>query len=277
MPTVRQYMTRDPISVLMTSSVAACARLLLRHGVQQLPVVDSEGAVQGLVETVTLFRRGNLVGPDQDTWVAYDPDDQALLASDVMQPAEVVDADSDLLRTLAAMLENRLPVAIAVSEGGLCGILTEHDALSFATNMLPPALALDEQFSEPVQTVEAHVSVADVWTEMDGFGIRHVVVRGDDGGIEGVVSRRDLALAPRARTVLGARRSEATFTVHRNSSFAAASAIMLEKHIGCLPVVTTYGDLIGIITRRDVLRTLVFFLEGEVERLRSTPGFEPQS
>ena len=128
-----------------------------------------------------------------------------------------------------------------------------------------------------MQTVEAHVSVADVWTEMDGFGIRHVVVRGDDGGIEGVVSRRDLALAPRARTVLGARRSEATFTVHRNSSFAAASAIMLEKHIGCLPVVTTYGDLIGIITRRDVLRTLVFFLEGEVERLRSTPGFEPQS
>jgi CBS-domain-containing membrane protein len=50
-------MTRGAFTVTPESTVAAAARLMLRHGVSGLPVVDAAGAVVGMVTEGDLLRR----------------------------------------------------------------------------------------------------------------------------------------------------------------------------------------------------------------------------
>jgi CBS domain-containing protein len=98
--------------------------------------------------------------------------------------------------------------------------------------------------------------------------IRHVPIVDDDGSVVGMLSNRDMfrsALAfaigygDKGRTAM--QRTirvkevmvEPVITIGPGASMAEAARIMVEKKIGCLPVVEG-GKLAGIITETDILR-----------------------
>ena len=54
--TVRDLMTRDPIVVRADAPLAEAARLLDRHRISGLPVVDGAGALVGVVSQTDLLR-----------------------------------------------------------------------------------------------------------------------------------------------------------------------------------------------------------------------------
>jgi CBS domain-containing membrane protein len=102
--------------------------------------------------------------------------------------------------------------------------------------------------------------------------IRHLPVL-DDGQVVGVVSQRDLfrsALATalgygekaqkrllrtlRVKEVM----SEPAITVSPDATVKEATRLMLDKKIGCLPVVEGH-TLVGIVTETDILRYVVSF------------------
>ena len=95
--------------------------------------------------------------------------------------------------------------------------------------------------------------------------IRHLVVVHDDGKLAGVLSQRDLFLGGLLRALGYGSHGKAQalstmvvkeamvnepFTTTPNTPLEDAARIMLDKKIGCLPVIDK-GKIVGIITESD--------------------------
>lgn len=98
-------------------------------------------------------------------------------------------------------------------------------------------------------------------------GIHHVVVE-DEGRVVGVVSRQDVlgAVSP-ARNSRGAREADLNtlnkrahqimsyrpICVHPDAAITDAVRLMLEHRVHALPVVSTRGRCLGVVTATDIL------------------------
>jgi CBS domain-containing membrane protein len=116
-----------------------------------------------------------------------------------------------------------------------------------------------------VRTIGPNEPVAAAKQVMEAGGFRHLVVVGEDGAIEGVLSQRDLFFGPLAWSIgqglaayeklLNASRVKDVMrsdvvTIDSAAALREAAALLREKKIGCLPVVD--GDrLAGVITEGD--------------------------
>lgn len=127
--------------------------------------------------------------------------------------------------------------------------------------------------SRDVQTVERNdvLSIADEVMRMKR--IRHLVVTDEDlpGEAVGVVSQRDLFLGALARALgygsAGAKKvmdtvavkdvmSTEIVSIEPDAPLAEAARRMLERKIGCLPVIEG-GRVVGIVTESDFVRLAV--------------------
>lgn len=127
-------------------------------------------------------------------------------------------------------------------------------------------------------TIDPEAPVATAVAVMRERRIRHLPVADDAGRVVGIVSDRDLRtalLAPAIAEYLSAaarrrlRGAQASLenlpvrqvmtwgpvTVASEDPVAHAAALMLERGLSCLPVVQE-GRIVGIVTERDVLRTV---------------------
>ncbi len=110
------------------------------------------------------------------------------------------------------------------------------------------------------------LSVADDLMRM--ARIRHLPVLDDDGEVVGIVSQRDLFRGALARALGYGERAQDRIlgmlvvkevmtnnplTIAPDASVSEAARQMLERKIGCLPVVEG-GRLVGILTESDLVR-----------------------
>jgi CBS domain-containing membrane protein len=105
--------------------------------------------------------------------------------------------------------------------------------------------------------------------------IRHVPVV-DEGRLVGIMSQRDLFKASLASAMGFGEKAKREFmktvavkevmvdeviTISPEASIEEAGKVMLEKKIGCLPVIEE-GGLVGLVTETDILRHYVESKEG---------------
>ena len=122
--------------------------------------------------------------------------------------------------------------------------------------------------SSPVGTLQAGASVAEAWQLIQDRGVRHVPIVSDDGTIHGVISDRDLlrdavtdAISPAARPL--AERlvrelvSPRLLTAGPDTGISQIARVLYEEHVGSLPIIDENKNLIGLITRSDILRAIV--------------------
>lgn len=134
-----------------------------------------------------------------------------------------------------------------------------------------PSLSLPwtvaDLMTRSVRTISPNEPVAAAKAAMDEGGFRHLVVVGDDGAIEGVLSHRDLFFGPLAWSIgqgLAAyekllNSSRVKDVMHRDvvtvdpaTPLPEAAALLRERKIGCLPVVE--GErLLGLLTEGDLV------------------------
>jgi CBS-domain-containing membrane protein len=142
--TAVELMTAPAITVGPDATVAEAARLLHRHQIKRLPVVDPPGPLLGIVSRADLLK----VFLRSDHQIAQD------VRRDVFQRALWVDPDTvavevrDGVVTLTGQLERRSLIPIAVSlVHGVDGVVEVVDRLGFelddSTIMVPSDLLLD--------------------------------------------------------------------------------------------------------------------------------------
>jgi acetoin utilization protein AcuB len=127
-------------------------------------------------------------------------------------------------------------------------------------------LRVRDSMTREVVTLGPEASAAEAWGVCQELGIRHLPIV-EAGRLVGLVSDRDLrdVSPPRGsggeRDTLGWVRlrdimSTDLITIHPLDTIEHAAREIYDRKIGCLPVVAD-GELVGIITSTDMMRTLI--------------------
>lgn len=117
-----------------------------------------------------------------------------------------------------------------------------------------------------VITLSPHHSFNDAANLMNDRYFRHCVVVDNRGMVVGVISDRDilraLARNPNSRSKsLDQIMTQHPITVKRNTPIIDAVGKILAKRINCLPVVDDEGQVCGIVTSTDLLKSYQQLLE----------------
>jgi CBS domain-containing protein len=126
-----------------------------------------------------------------------------------------------------------------------------------------------EIMSKDIEVVDRNDNLRTVEERMATKQLRHLPVL-EQGEIVGIVTQRDLFKATMSSTMGYGEKVQQAYlqsvrvkeimvypvvTVSPDTSVAAAAEMMINKGIGCLPVVDDH-KLIGIVTKTDLLRCL---------------------
>jgi CBS-domain-containing membrane protein len=142
--TAVELMTAPAITIGPDATVAEAARMLQRHQIKRLPVVDPAGPLLGIVSRADLlkvFLRG-------DDEIAREVRQEVLLRALWVNPDTVVVEVRDGVVTLIGQLERRSLIPMAVSlVRGLDGVVDVVDRLTFEVDdrpiMVPSDLLFD--------------------------------------------------------------------------------------------------------------------------------------
>ena len=126
-----------------------------------------------------------------------------------------------------------------------------------------------EMMSKDIEVVDRNDTLLAVEERMAAKQLRHLPVL-EQGDIVAIVTQRDLFKAAMSSTMGYGEKAQQAYlqsvrvkeimtypvvTVAPDISVAAAAEMMINKGIGCLPVVDDH-KLIGIVTKTDLLRCL---------------------
>jgi CBS domain-containing protein len=142
--TAAELMTAPAVTIGPDASVAEAARLLHRHGIKRLPVVDPAGPLLGIVSRADLLK----VFLRSDGDIAREIREQVLMLAMWMNPDTVAIDVRDGVVTLTGQLERRSLIPITVSlVRGLDGVVDVVDRLTFELDdtpiMVPSDLLMD--------------------------------------------------------------------------------------------------------------------------------------
>ena len=154
----------------------------------------------------------------------------------------------------------------------VCSAMTNGDsgAMAEKRTMEEPTLQLKDIMTREVRTVGRNDKLAVADTLMKQARIRHLPVLDEEGAVCAVVSQRDLFRGALLRALGFGERAEdamlrqvavkevmsdAVHTATEETSVAEAARVMVERRIGCLPVVQG-GKLVGLVTETDFVRLI---------------------
>ncbi len=129
----------------------------------------------------------------------------------------------------------------------------EEEKTATVENVLSDS-RLRDVMSSPAVTVNPDSAAEDVINLM--FRYRHLgypVI--EDSKLVGIITLQDVASAPRDSSVKELMKTDVT-TITSDRTSLEAFRIMNENNIGRLPVVSTAGELEGIVSRTDLMRIL---------------------
>jgi CBS domain-containing protein len=141
--TAAELMTAPAVTVGPDASIAEAARLLHRHGIKRLPVVDPAGPLLGIVSRADLLKV--FLRPDAD--IAAEVRQHVLMLGMWMDPYTVMVDVRDGVVTLTGPLERRSLIPITVSlVRGLDGVVDVVDQLTFEVDDIPIMVPSDLLF-----------------------------------------------------------------------------------------------------------------------------------
>ena len=141
--TAVELMTAPAVTVGPDATAAEAARLLHRHGIKRMPVVDPAGPLLGIVSRADLLK----VFLRSDADIAREIRQQVLLRSMWMDPDTVVTDVRDGVVTLTGHLERRSLIPIIVNlVRGLDGVVDVVDRLTFEFDDAPITVPSDLWF-----------------------------------------------------------------------------------------------------------------------------------
>jgi len=153
-------MTRKIVTTAPDASVEEAVRLMLRHRVSGLPVVDGAGAVVGMLTEGDLLRRAETgTNTQHSRWMELLMSPGRLAEEYVRSHARkvgevmtgevvTVEADAPLGEVVALMESRRIKRLPVLEKGRLVGIVSRADLLAALADMLPKAAGGPESDAE---------------------------------------------------------------------------------------------------------------------------------
>ncbi len=122
------WMTKDPVSVLPTTSLSKCQKLLKMHNIRRLPVVDEDNHVVGIisdrdVKSASPSKASSLEVHEMQYLLAE------VKARDIMTPNPVTVRSNETISSVAMLMQDRKIGGLPVVDNNNCliGIITDQD------------------------------------------------------------------------------------------------------------------------------------------------------
>ena len=132
--TAAELMTAPAVTIGPDATVTEAARVLHRHGIKRLPVVDPAGPLLGIVSHADLLK----VFLRADAEIAQEVRQEVLMRAMWVNPDTVTVTVHDGIVTLSGQLERRSLIPITVSlVHGLDGVVDVVDRLTFEVDDSP--------------------------------------------------------------------------------------------------------------------------------------------
>jgi CBS domain-containing protein len=117
--------------------------------------------------------------------------------------------------------------------------------------------------TSPVISASIGQSLNEIWTLFSQQGFHHLPLLDEEQRLQGIVSDRDLLrfAANNHRDVgdysIGQLMSRRVISAGEQTEIRTIAEVMCQRGIGAIPIVDEQVAVIGIVTRSDILRTLV--------------------
>lgn len=175
-----------------------------------------------------------------------DVDTSTRLTTDIVLKIPIVSANMDTV-TEAAM-------AIAMARAGGIGVLHRFMTIEQQVKQVRLVKRAQGFIVENPYAIELHGSVQQAAALMARHDVGGLVVTDDSGRLMGMVTRRDIALAPGDMMHVAQVMTPVDRLVcaHPEITPEEARQLMFERRLEKLPVVNAAGELVGLITAQDV-------------------------
>ncbi len=133
-----------------------------------------------------------------------------------------------------------------------------------------PAILAKQVMTAPAVSIDLNASIAEAWKLFHHRRFRHVPVVTKDQRIVGIISDRDLwreaagiHTHPSAESMALSNLMvqdvmiDRVLTAHPDTEIRTIARVMFEERIGAMPIVNEAGTPLGIITRSDILQTVM--------------------
>lgn len=130
-----------------------------------------------------------------------------------------------------------------------------------AKPQLKPVTFAEQIMSTKIKYLFDDMSFMDAWGEFRQHRYRHFPVVNKNKLIVGIVSDRDMLTAAatnKSQNILVRQiMKQPVLTATANSLIAEVCQIMFKRHIGALPITDEKNKILGLITRSDILRSMI--------------------
>ncbi|MDW7728863.1 MAG: CBS domain-containing protein [Bacillota bacterium] len=188
--------------------------------------------------------------------------------------------DLNLLELLSPFEVKGYPGAVSAHIKGLETKILKKKVLDHLKEILPPALTAAQVASKPVFTIRSDTTISDADDLLNENNFKGCPVI-EEGKLVGIISRRDLRKGLRSdlgHAPVKGFMNRRLITASPDHSLTQLRRLMVEYNIGRVPIVDTNNDLIGIVTRTDILRYLSYIdHKGQSIKAKKTANYKTDS
>jgi IMP dehydrogenase len=172
-----------------------------------------------------------------------------LLAKGVQMRIPIISANMDTV--------TEADMAIAMAQQGGIGFLHRFMSIQQQTEAVHKVKRAESFMVETPLHINPGVSIDQARQQMAEAGVGGLMVVGSDGVLLGIVTTRDVLLAPEGKmpvsTVMTPR--ERMVVVHQGEKMIENRQILYEHRIEKLPIIDEQGRVTGLITAQDIIKT----------------------
>ncbi len=135
-------------------------------------------------------------------------------------------------------------------------------------NELEPIFHAYQIMSSPVKTLQPGMKITDAWALFNREKVHHMPVVNNAKNIEGIVSVIDLLkrliitddkISNQTDEIISDIMIKEVVTASRVTDIRRIAMVMFTMHIGTMPILDDDKNLIGIITRSDILHAMITY------------------
>ena len=146
-------------------------------------------------------------------------------------------------------------LAIAMAQEGGIGIIHKNMSIKKQANMVRKVKRSESGMILDPVTLQAEATLGDARKMMREFNIGGIPVINTENKLVGIITNRDIRFQKdNTQSVSEIMTRENLITAQKGISLAEAEDILQEYKIEKLPVVDTDGELVGLITYKDILK-----------------------
>lgn len=275
--------SKDVISIPPTKSIKDTAKVMMEHEFRRLPIADpGSGKVLGIVTVMDILdffgggKKFNIIEKkyEDNFLAAINEPIREIMTRDVICLSD----KSSIKDTIETMLSNQIgAIPLVDANDKLAGIVTERDIVLSLAGVLTEEVAQD-YMSTKVFTTTPGTPIESACKIMVRNGLRRIPIVGGEADISkaskkllGIVTSTDIiryfnakelfdnlnsnAASEVLKNIVSNIMAENPITVSQTERIGDICALFAEKNIGGVPV-TKDGEIIGIITEKDILNAI---------------------